>query len=68
MSPLLHALMTATSGDSLTKGTTTQEPPAVEAKLMLTDPSHPFYAALQDPQHPQFSDANRKYNQLVGLA
>lgn len=67
MSPLLHALMTATGSDSLTKGTTTQEPPAEEAKRMLTDPSHSFYAALQDPQHTQFSDANRRYNELVGL-
>ncbi|MBT9449982.1 hypothetical protein ICN84_07830 [Akkermansia glycaniphila] len=64
---LLHALMTATGGDRMTKGTTTQEPPAVEAKRMLTDPSHPLYAALQDPQNPQFAAANQRYNQLVGL-
>lgn len=67
MSPLLHALMTATGSDSPTKGTTTQESPAAEAKRMLTDPSHPFYAALQDQQHPQFVDANRRYNECVGL-
>lgn len=35
---------------------------------MLTDPNHPDYAALDDPEHPRHMEANRKYNRLVGLS
>lgn len=67
---LLHALMTATSEDTFVgnKNASPGRSNVEEAKAMLTDPSHPDYPALDDPQHPRHMEANRKYNRLVGLS
>lgn len=67
---LLHALMTATGEDSFVgaKNAAPGRSNAEEAHAMLTDPSHPDYAALDDPTHPRHMEANRKYNRLVGLS
>lgn len=40
--------------------------PQQEARRMLTDPSHKYYNAIQDPTDPLFQEANRIYNKLVG--
>lgn len=67
---LLHALMTATSEDAFigSKTAALGRSNAEEANAMLTDPNHPDYAALDDPEHPRHMEANRKYNRLVGLS
>lgn len=67
---LLHALMTATGEDSFVgaRNAAPTRSNAEEAHAMLTDPSHPDYAALDDPTHPRHMEANRKYNRLVGLS
>lgn len=67
---LLHALMTSTGEDSFVgaKNAAPGRSNAEEAHAMLTDPSHPDYAALDDPTNPRHMEANRKYNRLVGLA
>lgn len=68
---LLHTLMTTTSSEDTFIGTKTTPPArsnAEEAHAMLTDPNHPDYAALDNPEHPRHMEANRKYNRLVGLS
>lgn len=64
---LLHALMTATGESAFVGNGTPGRSNAEEANAMLTDPTHPDFAALDDPQHPRHMEANRKYNRLVGL-
>lgn len=67
---LLHTLMTATSEDAFVgnKNAALGRSNAEEARAMLTDSSHPDYAALDDPEHPRHMEAHRKYNRLVGLS
>lgn len=40
--------------------------PQKEAQRMLTDPSHKYFKAIQDPTDPLFGEANKIYNELVG--
>lgn len=42
--------------------------PAEEANEMLTNPDHRYYKAIGDPSHPQWAEARRYYNKLVGIS
>lgn len=42
--------------------------PSEEANEMLTNPNHRYYKAIGDPSHPQWAEARRYYNKLVGIS
>lgn len=64
---LLFALMNSVGEDTFVSGKETQaEDPQKEAQRMLTDPSHRYFHAIQNPSDPLFHEANREYNRLVG--
>lgn len=67
---LLNAIA-ATVGEGGLKGgaqTVKSASPAEEANEMLTNPSHRYYKAIGDPSHPQWAEARRYYNKLVGIS
>lgn len=64
---LLYALMQATGESPLVTGAPApQTDGKQEAQRMLTDPTHRYYQAIQDPTHPDFPAANSEYNRLIG--
>lgn len=67
---LLNAIA-ATVGEGGLKGggqTVKAVSPAEEANEMLTNPNHRYYQAIGDPSHPQWAEARRYYNKLVGIS
>lgn len=67
---LLNAIA-ATVGEGGLKGggqTVKAVSPAEEANEMLTNPDHRYYKAIGDPSHPQWAEARRYYNKLVGIS
>lgn len=67
---LLNAIA-ATVGEGGLKGggqTVKAVNPADEANEMLTNPNHRYYKAIGDPSHPQWAEARRYYNKLVGIS
>lgn len=64
---LLYSLMKSVGEDQFVSGEQAGEQnPQQEAQRMLTDPSHRYFNAIQDPTAPLFQEANREYNRLVG--
>ncbi len=65
---LLLALKQMVGEDTFVDGKTAPaQDPQKEAQRMLTDPTHKYFKAIQDPTDPLFPEANRVYNQLVGF-
>lgn len=64
---LLHTLKQIVGEDTFVDGAADPvSDPQKEAQRMLTDPSHKYFKAIQDPTDPLFQEANRRYNELVG--
>ena len=61
--------MKSVGEDAFVSGKEAQpEAPQKEAQRMLTDPSHRYFRAIQDPTDPLFKEANQEYNRLVGFS
>ncbi len=64
---LLHTLKQIVGEDTFVDGAADPvSDPQKEAQRMLTDPSHKYFKAIQDPTDPLFQEANHQYNKLVG--